>query len=85
VARRLEDQARVTDLWASGFAGPGYEIFAGELAAYGYPVLLAWLRRGTIWGHCASRGRKVTPTDAEREVLERDFDERLGPGAGDGR
>ena len=48
-----------------------------EPAAYGYPVILAWIRRGTIWGHCASRGRKVSPTDAEREILERDCDERL--------
>ena len=40
-------------------------------------MILAWIRRGTIWGHCSTRGRKVSPTDAEREVLERDFDERL--------
>ena len=56
---------------------PGVRVLAGELAAYGYPVILAWIRRGTIWGHCAGRGRKVSPTDAEREILERDFDERL--------
>ena len=77
LARRLEDQAQVNALFADGFAGPAYELLAGELAAYGYPVILAWIRRGTIWGHCASRGRKVSPTDAEREILERDFDERL--------
>jgi hypothetical protein len=77
LARRFEDQAQVNALWADSFTGPAYEIFAGELAAYGYPVIVAWLRRGTIWGHCATRGRKVSPTDAEREILERDFDERL--------
>ena len=77
LARRLEDQAQVNALFADDFTGPEYELLAGELAAYGYPVILAWIRRGTIWGHCASRGRKVSPTDAEREILERDFDERL--------
>ncbi len=77
MARRLEDQAQVNALYADDFTGPAYELLAGELAAYGYPVILAWIRRGTIWGHCASRGRKVSPTDDEREVLERDFDERL--------
>jgi hypothetical protein len=77
LARRLEDQAQVNALWAGGFTGPAYELLEGELAAYGYPVILAWIRRGTIWGHCARRGRKVGSTDAEREVLERDFDVRL--------
>ena len=77
LARRLEDQAQVNALLADDFTGPAYELLAGELAAYGYPVILAWIRRGAIWGHCSTRGRKVSPTDAEREVLERDFDERL--------
>jgi hypothetical protein len=77
LARRLEDQAQVNALRADNFTGPAYELLAGELAAYGYPVILSWLRRGTIWGHCANRGRALNPTDAEREILEGDFEERL--------
>ena len=77
LARRMQDQEHVNDLAVAGFAGPPYEIFAGELAAYGYPVILAWLRRGTIWKHCADRGRVLYPTDREREILEGQFEERL--------
>jgi hypothetical protein len=77
LARRMRDHEHVNELAVDGFTGPAYEIFAGELAAYGYPVILAWLRRGTIWKHCADRGRALYPTDAEREILETQFDERL--------
>jgi DNA-directed RNA polymerase specialized sigma24 family protein len=77
LARRARDLDMVNALALAQFEGAGYEMFAGELAAYGYPVLLAWLRRGTIWQHCAERGRPLNPTDAEREILETQFDERL--------
>ena len=45
---------------------------------YGYPVILAWLRRGTILEkHCTDRGRPLHPSDMDREILEREFEERL--------
>jgi hypothetical protein len=71
------DQQKLNSLVLNGFTGPDYEIFAGELAAYGYPVILAWLRRGVIWKHCADRGRPLRPTDADRETLAGMFEERL--------
>jgi hypothetical protein len=71
------DQDKLTSLVLTGFTGPDYEIFAGELAAYGYPIILAWLRRGVIWKYCADRGRPLSPTDADRETLANVFDERL--------
>jgi hypothetical protein len=77
LARRQMDQDKLTSLVLTGFTGPDYEIFAGELAAYGYPIILAWLRRGVIWKHCADRGRPLSPTDADRETLANVFDERL--------
>ena len=64
LARRLEDQAQVNALFADDFTGPEYELLAGELAAYGYPVILAWIRHGTIWG-TAPAGRKVSPNAPE--------------------
>jgi hypothetical protein len=77
LARRQMDQEKLNSLVLAGLAGPEYEIFAGELAAYGYPVVLAWLRRGMIWKHCADRGRPLRPTDADRETLANEFEERL--------
>lgn len=77
LARRAHDLEMINALALARFEGPPFEAFAGELAAYGYVVILAWLRRGTIWRHCAERGRPLYPTDAEREILETQFDERL--------
>jgi DNA-directed RNA polymerase specialized sigma24 family protein len=77
LARREQDQEKLSSLALTGFTGPEYEIFAGELAAYGYPVILAWLRRGMIFKYCADRGRPVRPTDTDRELLADSFEERL--------
>ncbi len=77
LARRQMDQVKLNSLVLAGLTGPEYEIFAGELAAYGYPVILAWLRRGMIWKHCADRGRPLRPTDVDREILANEFEERL--------
>ena len=77
LARRQEDGEKLLRLSRAGFSGPEYEIFAGELAAYAYPIILSWLRRGAIWKQCADRGRPLRPTDIERETIEDNFDERL--------
>lgn len=77
LARRQQDQEKLHRLFLADFTGPEYEIFAGELAAYGYPIILSWLRRGMIWKHCADRGRPLSPSDHERETIEDNFDERL--------
>ena len=53
LARRGKDLEKLNSLALQSFSGPNYEIFAGELSAYGYPVLLAWLRRGVIFKYCA--------------------------------
>jgi len=77
LARREKDLDKLNSLALQGFTGPDYEIFAGELAAYGYPVILAWLRRGVIFRYCADRGRPLSPTDSDRDVLADSFEERL--------
>ena len=77
LARRGKDLEKLNSLALQGFTGPDYEIFASELAAYGYPVLLAWLRRGLIFKYCADKGRPVKPTDADHDVLTGSFEERL--------
>jgi hypothetical protein len=77
LARRAKDLARLNDLALQNFAGPEYEILTAELAAYAYPVLLAWIRRAVIYKYCADRGRWVEPSDADRDCLASSFDERL--------
>jgi DNA-directed RNA polymerase specialized sigma24 family protein len=77
LARRGKDLEKLNDLALQDYTGPEYEIFAGELAAYAYPVLLAWLRRAVIFKYCADKGRTVRPTDADRDVLAGSFEERL--------
>jgi DNA-directed RNA polymerase specialized sigma24 family protein len=78
LARRDSDREKLNNLALQGFAGPDYEIFAGELAAYSYPVIVSWLRRGVIFKYCADKGRPVRVTDADRELLADSFDDRLG-------
>jgi DNA-directed RNA polymerase specialized sigma24 family protein len=78
LARREKDLEKLNSLALEDFAGPAYEIFAGELAAYGDPVLLAWIRRGLIFKYCADAGRPVQPCDADLETLAESFDDRLG-------
>lgn len=77
LARRQKDQEKLRKLSCAEYSGPEYEIFAGELAAYAYPIIMSWLRRGVIWKECADRGRPLNPTDTERETIEGDFDERI--------
>jgi hypothetical protein len=40
--------------------GPAYEIFAGELAAYGYPVILSWCGAGR-YGSTAQTASRAEP------------------------
>lgn len=77
LARRASDRALLTRLAEGDFTGPEYEAFAGELAAYGYPVLVAWIRRGLIFKHCAERGRRLFPTDQDLQQLFDSYDDRL--------
>lgn len=56
-ARRWQDLAGLNDLAWSNFSGPRYELFASALAAYGYPVIRSWIRRGLIYQFCVDHGR----------------------------
>lgn len=75
LTRRQRDLEKINDLALGGFEGPDYEMFAGELAAYGYTILASWMRRGLIYQHCADRGRPVGATEAERGELASDPDQ----------
>lgn len=61
--RRLRaDHELIQDLQWDGYAGRRWEIFAEALVAYGYQVMLAWIRRGEVFGKCAAHGLKgLTP------------------------
>lgn len=54
---RLAEDADLVDwLRRSGFTGNDYDLFATELARYGYAVTVAWIRKGAIFGKCRERG-----------------------------
>jgi DNA-directed RNA polymerase specialized sigma24 family protein len=77
LARRLRDVEILNDLALTNFAGPGYEMFAAELCAYGYPVIMSWLRRGVIFKLCTEKGRPIMASDEERAELADSYEERL--------
>jgi RNA polymerase sigma factor (sigma-70 family) len=54
--RLAEDADLVTWLALNRFAGADYNRFAYELARYGHAVMMAWVRRGLIFGKCRDRG-----------------------------
>lgn len=60
LARREEDRELIARLAKSGFEGPGQELFEAELAAYGYPVMMAWTRSGGIIRKAAEKGRPLS-------------------------
>jgi DNA-directed RNA polymerase specialized sigma24 family protein len=80
VARRMAlltaDNDVVKELRATGFAGQHYDVFKATLAAYGYAVIEAWIRRRLIYQLTAGRGRPVRCPDEIREHLARDTDDR---------
>jgi hypothetical protein len=60
MARREEDRELIARLAKSGFEGPGQGLFEAELAAYGYPVMMAWTRSGEIVRKAAEIGRPLS-------------------------
>lgn len=73
---RFHDQDLYRELAASGFAGPRFEVFCGELIAYGRPVLLHWITTGEIYRLCKARRRTVEWTDRDLDILRENPDER---------
>lgn len=69
LAQRGKDLEIYNDLALAGFTGPAYEMFRADLAAYGFPVVRSWVRRGLMFKYCAERGRPVNVTDDERLYL----------------
>jgi DNA-directed RNA polymerase specialized sigma24 family protein len=67
--RRWADMLQYEQLRQIGFEGYRYEMFAADLAAYGYPVISSWVRRGLIFQYCAERGRPVRISARDREHL----------------
>lgn len=63
LARREADQELIAALARDGFTGPAQETFEAELAAYAYPVMMAWTRTGEIIRRCRERGRPIGIAD----------------------
>jgi hypothetical protein len=59
LARREQDRELIARLAKSNFEGSGQELFEAELAAYGYPVMMAWTRTGEIIKKTAEKGRPL--------------------------
>jgi hypothetical protein len=59
LARREEDRELIARLAKSNFEGPGQDLFEAELAAYGYPVMMAWTRTGEIIRKTKEKGRPL--------------------------
>jgi hypothetical protein len=57
--RREQDQELIAKLAKSNFEGPAQEQFEAELAAYGYPIMMAWTRTGEIVRKTARNGRPI--------------------------
>lgn len=74
--RRLADQKLLRVLASDGFAGPRYDRFVSELAAYGISVMRGWMHSGYIFKLTAARGRSLHPTEWELERLVRMSDVR---------
>ena len=59
LARREEDRDVIARLAKSNFEGPSQDLFEAELAAYGYPVMMAWTRTGEIIKKTKEKGRPL--------------------------
>ncbi|GAC1386325.1 MAG: Fis family transcriptional regulator [Marmoricola sp.] len=66
VDRLSGDVDLVTDMALEGYVGPVWEHFANELTKYALAVFRSWLATGSIYRHCADKGRPV-------KRLHRDF------------
>jgi DNA-directed RNA polymerase specialized sigma24 family protein len=74
--RCAADKELVDHLATCGFAGPGYDRFAGELAKYAVAVLCGWMHSGYVFRLLAGRGFALGPTERELEAFSRDADLR---------
>jgi hypothetical protein len=59
-ARRQADQETIIELQRQDFKGLPYEYFAAELAAYGFAVMMAWMRTREIFKQCKDKGRPLS-------------------------
>lgn len=77
LARLGGDAELYERLAKQSFTGVTYELFRAELAAYALPVLRSFIRRKMIYPMCQQAHRPVAATDAIREHLACDVDDRL--------
>jgi hypothetical protein len=75
--RLAEDADLITWLALNQFAGPDYNRFAEELAKYGYAVIVAWVKKGTIFARCMERGFGGLPEPPPGALTQSDVAEEL--------
>jgi hypothetical protein len=75
--RLTEDADLITWLALNSFAGPDYDRFEHELARYGNSVILAWIRKGVIFGKCREKGLGGLPEPPTGAMTRPDVAEEL--------
>lgn len=53
--RLAADADLILELRRAGYEGPRWELLADALARYGYQVIRAWIRQGSIFARCRER------------------------------
>ncbi len=72
--RLLADKDLADRLAAAGYVGREWDYVATELIKYGYAVLIAWMRNGTIWRRPKDKASPVyrpVTLGVERRDMER--------------
>lgn len=75
--RLAGDAELVMWLALNGFQGRDYDEFANELAKYGLGVMVAWIRKGVIFGKCRDRGIVGLPEPPTGALTAPDIAEEL--------
>lgn len=70
------DRELYAELLRTDFAGPRYDVWAGQMWTYAIRVLTGWLRSGEISEQCARRRIRISINSVELEIFERNAEVR---------
>ncbi|WP_217547680.1 hypothetical protein [Streptomyces sp. GbtcB6] len=70
------DRVLYAGLRTVGFAGPLYDVWAGQMWTYAIRILTGWLRSGEISEQCARRRIRISINSVELEIFERNEEVR---------
>lgn len=76
--RLLADKDLADRLAAAGYVGREWDYVATELIKYGYAVLIAWMRNGTIWRRPKDKGIAGLPSPSPWEWNDETWNDLAG-------